>query len=142
MVLTPSKTLVQSSDDSQKKSDGLQILMPKSRRGMDDDYYSSSATARKGSGVINIKLPHQGNAAGANYEVREIDTQEFLSICNAKIKIDKVGLLEDDSTAAYSKTVQSLLNSKCDGKYPPALDPVKGIYIYIFSHLCLPPPPF
>ncbi|XP_076886194.1 DExH-box ATP-dependent RNA helicase DExH11-like [Bidens hawaiensis] len=129
LVLTPSlPSTLQSSDDQQKKSNaGLQILMPKSKRGMDDDYYSSS-TARKGSGVVKIKLPHRGTAAGANYEVRETDTKEFLSICNAKIKIDQVGLLEDDSTAAYSKTVLSLLNQKVDGnKYPPALDPVKDL---------------
>ena len=135
MMLTPSLpgTLQNSStnDGPQKKTnDGLQILMPKSKRGMDDDYYSS-ATARKGTGVVNIKMPHCGNASGTNYEVREIDTKEFLSICNAKIKIDQVGLLENDSNAAYSKTVQNLLDKKIDGnKYPPALDPLKGI---IFS---------
>ncbi|XP_076936450.1 DExH-box ATP-dependent RNA helicase DExH11-like, partial [Bidens hawaiensis] len=129
LVLTPSlPSPLQSSDDQQKKSNaGLQILMPKSKRGMDDDYYSSS-TARKGSGVVKIKLPHRGTAAGASYEVRETDTKEFLSICNAKIKIDLVGLLEDDSTAAYSKIVLSLLNQKVDGnKYPLALDPVKDL---------------
>ncbi|KAK9078766.1 hypothetical protein SSX86_002824 [Deinandra increscens subsp. villosa] len=129
MVLTPSlPSTLQSSDDPQKKTNaGLQILMPKSKRGIDDDYYSS-ATARKGSGTVKIKLPHRGTAAGANYEVRETDTKEFLSICNAKIKIDQVGLLEDDSTAAYSKTVLSLLNQKVNGnKYPPALDPVKDL---------------
>ncbi|MFS7978052.1 putative RNA helicase [Helianthus anomalus] len=130
MVLTPSLPSI--SDDPQKNTNaGLQILMPKSKRGMDDDYYSSSsaaATSRKGSGAVKIKLPHRGTAAGASYEVREIDTKEFLSICNAKIKIDQVGLLEDDSTAAYSKTVVSLLNKKVDGnKYPPALDPVKDL---------------
>ncbi|KAJ0700019.1 putative RNA helicase [Helianthus annuus] len=126
MVLTPSLPSI--SDDPQKNTNaGLQILMPKSKRGMDDDYYSS-ATSRKGSGAVKIKLPHRGTAAGASYEVREIDTKEFLSICNAKIKIDQVGLLEDDSTAAYSKTVVSLLNKKVDGnKYPPALDPVKDL---------------
>ncbi|KAI3774096.1 hypothetical protein L1987_48639 [Smallanthus sonchifolius] len=129
MVLTPSlPSTLQSSDDPQKKtSAGFQILMPKSKRGIDDDYYSS-ATARKGSGAVKIKLPHHGTAAGANYEVREIDTKEFLSICNVKIKIDQVGLLEDDSTAAYSKTVLSLLNQKVNGnKYPPALDPVRDL---------------
>ncbi|KAJ0513565.1 putative RNA helicase [Helianthus annuus] len=126
MVLTPSLPSI--SDDPQKNTNaGLQILMPKSKRGMDDDYYSS-ATSRKGSGAVKIKLPHRGTAAGASYEVREIDTKEFLSICNAKIKIDQVGLLEDDSAAAYSKTVVSLLNKKVDGnKYPPALDPVKDL---------------
>ncbi|KAD6795715.1 hypothetical protein R6Q59_031765 [Mikania micrantha] len=129
MVITPSLPLtLQSSDDPQKETNaGLQILKPKSKRGMDDEYYSS-ATARKGSGAVNIKLPHRGTAAGANYEVRETDPKEFLSICNAKIKIDQVGLLEDDSAAAYSKTVLSILNQKVNGnKYPPALDPVKDL---------------
>ncbi|XP_024988719.1 DExH-box ATP-dependent RNA helicase DExH11 isoform X1 [Cynara cardunculus var. scolymus] len=132
MMLTPSlpATLQSSSsgDASQKKTTaGIQILIPKSKRGMDDDYYSS-ATARKGTGVVNIKMPHRGSAAGANYEVREIDTKEFLSICNAKIKIDQVGLLENDSNAAYSKTVQNLLDKKSNGnKYPPALDPLKDL---------------
>lgn len=111
---------------------GLQMLMPKSKRGMDDDYYTS-ATARKGSGIVKIKLPHRGNAAGAAYEVREVDNKEFLSICNVKIKIDQVGLLEDDSSAAYSKTVQSLLQQKSqENKYPPALDPIKGIIFFLF----------
>ena len=101
--------------------------MPKSKRGLEDEY-CSSVTSRKGSGVVNIKLPHRGNAAGVNYEVRGIDNNEFLSICNCKIKIDQVRLLEDVSSAAYSKTVQQLLDLKSDGgKYPPALDPVKGI---------------
>ncbi|KAI3765479.1 hypothetical protein L2E82_15514 [Cichorium intybus] len=132
MVLTPSlPTTLQSlptTDGPQKKStSGLQMLMPKSKRGMDDDYYTS-ATARKGSGIVKIKLPHRGNAAGASYEVREIDTKELLSICNVKIKIDQVGLLEDDSSAAYSKTVQSLLQQKSEGnKYPPALDPIRDL---------------
>ncbi|KAI7756452.1 hypothetical protein M8C21_002341 [Ambrosia artemisiifolia] len=129
MVLTPSlPSTLQSSDDPQKKTNaGLQILMPKSKRGMDDDYYSS-ATSRKGSGTVEIKLPHRGTAAGSSYEVREVDSKEFLSICNAKIKIDQSGLLVDDNTAAYSKTVVSLLSQKVDGnKYPPALDPVKDL---------------
>lgn len=131
MVLTPSLPLtLQSSDAAQEKANaGLQILKPKSKRGIDDDYYSS-ATARKGSGVVKIKLPHRGNASGANYEVREIDTKEFLSICNVKIKVDQVGLLEDDSSAAYSKTVQNLLDKKVNGnKYPPPLDPVKDLKV-------------
>ena len=139
MVLTPSLPLtLQSSDAAQEKtSAGLQILKPKSKRGIDDDYYSS-ATARKGSGVIKIKLPHRGNASGANYEVREIDTKEFLSICNVKIKVDQVGLLEDDNSAAYSKTVQNILDKKVNGnKYPPALDPVKGIISHISLFMML-----
>ncbi|KAK3010897.1 hypothetical protein RJ639_012621 [Escallonia herrerae] len=102
------------------------MILPKSRRGLEDDYYSSS-TSRRGSGVIKIKLPHRGNAAGRNYEVREMDSKELLSICNSKIKIDQAGLLEDVNSAAFSKTIQHLL-VKCDGNmYPPALDPVRDL---------------
>ncbi|XP_057953252.1 DExH-box ATP-dependent RNA helicase DExH11 [Malania oleifera] len=104
------------------------VLVPKSRRGFEDDYYSSG-TSRKGSGIVHIKLPHRGVAAGVSYEVRGIDSKEFLSICNCgKIKIDQVGLLEESSSSAYSKTVQQLLNLKSNGnKYPPALDPFKEL---------------
>ncbi|XP_052185794.1 DExH-box ATP-dependent RNA helicase DExH11 isoform X2 [Diospyros lotus] len=109
-----------------KKSPDFQILVPKAKRGLDDDYYSA-VTSRKGSGIINLILPHRGIAAGVNYEVREIDNKDILSICSCKIKIDQVGLLQDISSAAYSKTVQQLLDKKSDGKYPSALDPVKDL---------------
>ncbi|PSS09457.1 DExH-box ATP-dependent RNA helicase [Actinidia chinensis var. chinensis] len=130
LVLTPNlpSTLQAplTSGSRQDRTSDFQILVPKAKRGLDDDYYSS-ASSRKGSGVINIKLPHCGSAAGINYEVREIDSGEILSMCNCKMKIDIVGLLEDNKAAAYSKTVQQLLNLKSDGKYPPALDPVKDL---------------
>lgn len=132
LVLMPEfpLTLQNPSDSSNLKDDkgaDLQILIPKSKRGLEDDYYSS-ITSRRGSGVVNIKLPHRGTAAGMNYEVRGIDNKEFLSICNCKIKIDQVRLLEDVSVGAYSNTVQQLLVLKSDGnKYPPALDPVKDL---------------
>lgn len=101
--------------------------MPKSKRALEEEY-CSSVTSRKRSGVINIKLPHHGAAAGVSYEVRSVDTKEFLFICNCKVKIDQFRLLEDVSSAAYSKTVQELLDTKSDGnKYPPALDPLKGV---------------
>ncbi|KAK7305341.1 hypothetical protein VNO77_43246 [Canavalia gladiata] len=103
------------------------FVMPKSRRSLVDEY-TTSISARKGRGVINIKLPHRGSAWGMGYEVREIDSKEFLCICSSKIKIDQVGLLEDVSSSVYSKTVQLLLDLKSDGnKYPPALDPVKDL---------------
>ncbi|XP_057536016.1 DExH-box ATP-dependent RNA helicase DExH11 isoform X2 [Amaranthus tricolor] len=103
------------------------FMLPKGKRGLDDEYYSS-VTARKGSGVININLPYQGVAAGMSYEVREVESKEFLCICNCKIKIDQVRLLEDVSAAAYSKTVQQLSELKSSGsKYPPALDPLKDL---------------
>jgi antiviral helicase SKI2 len=106
------------------------ILVGKGKRDNEEEYYSS-AKSRKGSGAINIKLPRHGTAAGVSYEVREVDSKEFLCICDCKIKVDQVGLLEDGSSGAYSKTVQQLLGlKKSDGnKYPPALDP-KGMTIF------------
>lgn len=118
-----------SGGNSQDKSNAFDqgfFVMPKSRRGLVDEY-TTSVSARKGRGVINIKLPYRGSACGMSYEVREVDSKEFLCICSSKIKIDQVGLLEDASSSVYSKTVQLLLDLKSDGnKYPPALDPVKG----------------
>ena len=103
------------------------FVMPKSKRGLDDEY-RSSATSRKGSGVIKIILPHTGVAAGASYEVRGIDNKEFLYICDCKIKVDQTGLLEDASASAYSNAVQQLQAKKSNGNtYPPALDPIKGM---------------
>ncbi|TKY47117.1 ATP-dependent RNA helicase SKI2 [Spatholobus suberectus] len=106
------------------------FVMPKSRRGLVDEY-STSVSTRKGRDVIiNIKLPHCGSASGMGYEVREVDSKEFLCICSCKIKIDHFGLLEEVSSSAYSKTVQLLLNLKSDGnKYPPALDPVQDLHL-------------
>ncbi|XP_063947623.1 DExH-box ATP-dependent RNA helicase DExH11 isoform X2 [Daucus carota subsp. sativus] len=112
--------------DQHKSSGDFQILVPKAKRGFEDDYFSS-VSSRRGSGAINIKLPHRGNTAGVNYEVRGIEGTEFLCICNCKLKIDQVRLLEDVSSVAYSKTVQLLLEKKSDGRYPPALDPVKDL---------------
>lgn len=110
-----------------KRSEEGYFVLPKGKRGIDDEYYSP-VTARKGSGVINIELPYNGVASGINFEVREVESKEFLCICDCKIKIDQVRLLEDISTAAYSKTVQQLMEKKSDGsKYPPALDPLKDL---------------
>ncbi|PKA51999.1 DEAD-box ATP-dependent RNA helicase ISE2, chloroplastic [Apostasia shenzhenica] len=103
------------------------FIAPKGKRGTDEDYLTS-VSARKGSGVVNIKLPYCGNAAGSNYEVREIENKEIMGICACKIKIDQVWLLEDPKTVAYSKTVQQLLEHKPAGtKFPPLLDPVKDL---------------
>ncbi|PIA54426.1 hypothetical protein AQUCO_00900760v1 [Aquilegia coerulea] len=103
------------------------FIAPKSKRGQDDDYFSS-ASSRKGSGAVNIKLPYCATAAGMSFEVIGIEHKEFLSICECKIKIDQVRLLEDVSNAAYSKTVQQLLDLKANGnKYPPALDPIRDL---------------
>lgn len=124
----PSVTATPSSHISEGKKDpDFQVLIPKSQRGVDDDYYSS-VTSRKGSGVINIKLPHYGMAAGTSYEVRSVDNREFVFICNCKIKVNQVGLLEDVSTGAYSSAVQELLKLKSENnKYPQSLDPVRDL---------------
>lgn len=135
LVLRPNLTVPaqspQASSNSQDKSnaDFLEgyFMVPKAKRALEEDY-CSSVTPRKGSGVINIKLPHCGAAAGVRYEVRGVDVTGFLCICNCKIKIDQARLLEDGSSLAYSRTVQQLLELKSDGnKYPPALDPKKGM---------------
>ncbi|OVA17687.1 Helicase [Macleaya cordata] len=136
----PSSTHTPSAGDKlQQKGDDKFLpgyfVAPKSKRGMDDEYFSL-ASSRKGTGVVNIELPRRGSAAGMSYEVLAIDHKEFLSICNCKIKIDQVGLLEDDSNAAYSKTVQQLLNLKSNGnKYPPALDPIKDLKLKDMVHV-------
>ncbi|KAF5205630.1 Dexh-box atp-dependent rna helicase dexh11 [Thalictrum thalictroides] len=105
------------------------FIAPKSKRGQDDDYFSSASSRKgKGSGIVNIKLPYSGSAAGMSFEVTGIEHKEFLSICECKIKIDQVRLLEDVSNAAFSMTVQQLLDLKAKGnKYPPALDPIADL---------------
>lgn len=108
------------------------VLLPKSKRGLEEDDYRVSSGPRKGSGIIKIELPHLGAAAGVSFEVKEIDNTEFLCICNSRIKVDQVGLLEHVSNTAFSNTVQQLLKLKSDGnKYPPALDPVKGMAVIL-----------
>ncbi|XP_018632814.1 DExH-box ATP-dependent RNA helicase DExH11 isoform X2 [Nicotiana tomentosiformis] len=132
LVLTPElPSILQASSDASDRKDQknpeFQVLVPKSRRGYEDEY-CSSVSSRKGSGIINIKLPHRGNAAGMNYEVRGVENKDFLYICVKKIKIDQVRLLEDVSAGAYSNTIQQLLGLKSEGnKYPPALDPIKDL---------------
>lgn len=103
------------------------FIAPKGKRGMDDDYFSS-ASSRKGSGVVNIKLPYRGCAAGMNYEVISVENTDFVGICKCKIKVDQVRLLEDPSSSTYSKTVQELLKQRANGnKHPPMLDPVADL---------------
>ncbi|CAM8958449.1 unnamed protein product [Rhodiola kirilowii] len=114
-------------DNKNTELPGGFFMPPKSKRQVEDDYYAVS-TSRKATGAINIRLPHHGAAAGSSYEVKAIDSSEFLSICSCKIQIDQVGLLEDVRPAAYSKTVQQLTDLKSKGsKYPPLLDPVKDL---------------
>ncbi|KAH6761910.1 RNA helicase [Perilla frutescens var. hirtella] len=116
LVLTPElpSTLENPSDSKDKKGADFQVLVPKSKRGLEDEY-CSAVTSRKGSGAVNIKLPHRGFFAGVSYEVREVGNNEFLSICSKKIKIDQIRLLEDASAGAFSSTVQQLLSLRSDG---------------------------
>ncbi|WRX33604.1 DEAD/DEAH box helicase domain - like 8 [Theobroma cacao] len=126
MTQTPSS----SSNLQDKRSADFQqgyVLLPKAKRGLEEDYRLSTGP-RKGSGIINIKLPHHGAAAGVSFEVRETDNTEFLCICNSKIKVEQVGILEYGSDTAFSNAVQQLLKLKSNGnKYPPALDPIKDL---------------
>ncbi|EPS71923.1 hypothetical protein M569_02832, partial [Genlisea aurea] len=115
------------SDIKEVEASGLQVLVPKSKRGLDDEYSLSFTSRRKIGSIINLKLPHYGSVAGTGYEVREAESSEFLSICDCKIKIDQVRLLEDVSAAAYSFVVQKLLNLTSDGKFPAVLDPLKDL---------------
>jgi antiviral helicase SKI2 len=108
---------------------GYLVIPPKGKRGMEEDFFSSGRT-RKSSGVINIKLPYTGDASGMGFEVRAVENKEIISICTSKIKIDQVGLLEDISKTSYTKTVQMLIKEQSDGKYPPALDAIKGTDIF------------
>ncbi|KAJ6385089.1 hypothetical protein OIU77_028315 [Salix suchowensis] len=129
LVLKPDAPSISSNLQDNKSADFQQgyVLMPKSKRRNEDEYFSS-LTNRKGSGTIKIELPYHGTAAGINYEVRGIESKELLCICDRKITIDQVRLLEDGSNAAFSKTVQQLLGTKIDGnKYPPALHPLKEL---------------
>eukprot|EP00268_Persea_americana_P042641 TRINITY_DN4268_c1_g4_i1.p1 TRINITY_DN4268_c1_g4~~TRINITY_DN4268_c1_g4_i1.p1 ORF type:complete len:387 (+),score=105.36 TRINITY_DN4268_c1_g4_i1:704-1864(+) len=115
---------------SQESSDSFKqghFIAPKGKRGGDEDYFSGGGP-RKSSGNMTITLPYSGNAAGVNYEVLGVEHKEFISICDCKIKIDQVGLLETPSHVVYSRTVQQLLETKPDGKkYPPALHPRKDL---------------
>ncbi|KAJ3676350.1 hypothetical protein LUZ60_003762 [Juncus effusus] len=126
-----SNNAIQQSNKDELSKRGY-FMVPKGKRGMDDDYLSvSSTSSRKSSGAVNIKLPYYGTAAGTPYSVipLESNTKDIMMICDKKIKIDIVRLLEDPSNSAYSRTVQLLLELKSDStaKYPPALDPVKDL---------------
>ena len=76
-------------------------FISKKGRDNDDDYFMGGGP-RKGTGIMKILLPHYGTAAGIGYVVMEVDTEGFLSICKAKIRVDSARLLEDASTAAFS----------------------------------------
>ncbi|KAJ4849927.1 Antiviral helicase ski2 [Turnera subulata] len=134
LVLKPDiPTSIQTPSGEDKKGGDFPsgyVLMPKSKRGLEEEYVTS-VSHRKGTGAVNIKLPYSGSAAGVRYEVKGIDSREILSICDCKIKVDQVRLLEEGSSTAFSKTVQLLKEKKPDGnKYPPVLDPQKGMAIW------------
>ncbi|GLJ42713.1 hypothetical protein SUGI_0885500 [Cryptomeria japonica] len=101
----------------------------KGNRDLEDEYFAFGGSSRKGTGAVNVSLPHYGKAAGTGYVVTEIDNMGFISICKNKIRVDNVRLLEDVSATAYSKTVQELLQQERENpkNYPPALDPFKDI---------------
>lgn len=102
-------------------------------RGNEDDYFMGVGS-RKGTGVMNITLPHYGTAAGVGYVVMEVDNQGFVSLCKAKIRVDSNRLLEENSAAAFSLTVKELLQLEQEhpGQDPPVLDPLKGTFAVEF----------
>ncbi|KAG7564740.1 ATP-dependent RNA helicase Ski2 C-terminal [Arabidopsis suecica] len=122
----PEKNMVSIGKKSSEPSQGY-FIAPKSKRGFEEEFYTKPSS-RKGSVVIKIELPYHGVAAGVGYEAKGFDNKEFLCICDSKIKIDQVRLLEDGNKSAFSQTVQQLLDLKSDGnKYPPPLDPIKDL---------------
>lgn len=127
-IQTPLSGKLQGKAKSSTFGEGY-FVIPKSKR---DEEYIASSTSRKGSGSIKIKLPYHGFAGGKNFEVRGIENKEFLCICKSRIRIDQVGILEEESNAAYSKAVQELVKLKSDNghKCPPALDPQKGMALH------------
>ncbi|XP_031486566.1 DExH-box ATP-dependent RNA helicase DExH11 isoform X1 [Nymphaea colorata] len=131
---SPSTSQTDSNSDvvSQAKESGNvpqgYYIAPKGKRGGDEEYFSS-VVSRKGTGAVNINLPYSGKAAGVNYEVVGVESNDMLIIYKEKLKIDQVRLLEDVSPAAYSKAVQQLLLLKTDGRNLPSVDPYKDLKI-------------
>ncbi|EOA26057.1 hypothetical protein CARUB_v10019475mg [Capsella rubella] len=122
----PEKNMVSIGKKNSDPSQGY-FIAPKSKRGFEEEFYTKPSS-RKGPVSVKIELPYHGAAAGVGYEVKGFDNKEFLCICDSKIKIDPVRLLEDGNKAAFSQTVQQLLDLKADGnKFPPALDPIKDL---------------
>ncbi|KAJ4781291.1 ATP-dependent RNA helicase [Rhynchospora pubera] len=135
---TSTSALIPSSMQSVSNRDQLdtganfpgRVLAPKSKRGMDDEYFVTSSSTRKGTGAVNIEVPKYGVAAGVSYAVKQLEsnTKEIISICQPKMKIDQVKLLEEPSDAVYSRTIQQLVKYTSEGgKFPPALDPIKDL---------------
>ncbi|CAA6656755.1 unnamed protein product [Spirodela intermedia] len=92
------------------------FIQPKGKRAADD--YLMSVGSRKGSGAVNVDLPY----------LTALENNELVSICDCRIKVDQVQLLEYPSRPAYSKAVQELLEKRSGGgKFPRALDPYKDL---------------
>ncbi|KAH7404973.1 hypothetical protein KP509_15G051600 [Ceratopteris richardii] len=113
---------------SESITDGYYISR-KSNRGLEDEYSVSSRASRKSAGVVKVSLPHYGTTGGIGYVAMEIDNKAIVSICKSKIPVDTVRLLEDVSSAAYSLTVQQLLQleKQYPNQDPPVLDLVKDL---------------
>jgi antiviral helicase SKI2 len=105
------------------------FITRKGNRDMDDDYMVTSGGKGKGRGVMKITLPHYGMVGGVGFVAMEVDSQGFLIMCKAKIRVDSVRLLEEASSAAFSSVIQQLLELEQEhpGQDPPALDAIKGI---------------
>lgn len=130
--LFESSTSFNSTDtDSYNKTsaDEGYFITRKSSRSFEDEYSVSGKGSRKGSGTVKVTLPYFGTMGGTGYVAMELDAKGFVSICKSKIQVDTLRLLEDVSAAAYSLTVQQLLDLERDypGQGPPALDPVKDL---------------
>lgn len=115
---TPSKT----------SADGY-FMSRKSNRGLEDEYSVSGRGSRKGTGIVKVTLPYFGTTGGTGYVAMELETKGFVTICKSKLQVDTVRLLEDVSSAAYSLTVQQLLQLERDypGRDPPSFDIIKDL---------------
>ncbi|KAI5065072.1 hypothetical protein GOP47_0019767 [Adiantum capillus-veneris] len=109
-------------------ADGYYISS-KSSRGIPDDYSVTGRASRKGTGIVKVTLPYFGTTGGTGYVAMELENKGIVTICKSKIPVDTVRLLEDVSSAAYSLTVQQLLQLEKEypGQDPPALDPIKDL---------------
>jgi antiviral helicase SKI2 len=105
------------------------FITKKGNRDMDDDYMVTSGGKGKGRGVMKITLPHYGTVGGVGFVAMEVDSQGFLIMCKAKIRVDSVRLLEEASSAAFSSVIQQLLELEQEhpGQDPPALDAIKDL---------------
>lgn len=129
--LFQSSTIKPTENESASKSspDMGYFISPKSSRGLEDEYSVAGRGSRKGSGTIKVALPYFGKTGGTGYVAMDLDAKGLVTICKSKIQVDTVRLLEDVSSAAYSLTVQQLLQLEKDnpGQDPPALDPIRDL---------------